>query len=109
MAIRGEGEDAIPAIAEQKPLEKIPNLTWKSESGDVVINQRGDILKDLDKLPFPVIQQTPYAEIPFRSRSCEAQPFYRDDNLTGMPRTMHLLFFRDVRSKNQEHVAPETS
>lgn len=59
MVIRGEGEDVIPAIAEQKPLEKIPNLTWKSESGDVVINQRSDRFVDLDKLPFPSYSKLP--------------------------------------------------
>lgn len=47
--IRGEGEIAFPslcfALENRQPLDKVPNLSWKSKSGDVTRNKLGPLMK----------------------------------------------------------------
>lgn len=62
MAVRGEGEDAVIAIAMQQPIETIPNLTWRSENGKAVVNPQSSASVDLDILPFPAYHKLPMSK-----------------------------------------------
>lgn len=57
--IRGEAEKAILDLADQKPMKDIPNLTWKTADGAVVINPENDEFIDLDDLPMPSYHKLP--------------------------------------------------
>lgn len=59
MVIRGEAEEAILLFAQQKPLATIPNLTWRAENGEVIINPESSNYSDLDKIPFPAYHKLP--------------------------------------------------
>jgi radical SAM superfamily enzyme YgiQ (UPF0313 family) len=59
MVVRGEGENAVLAIADGAPLEKTPNLTWRNSDGDVVVNPQSNEYVDLDSLPFPSYHKIP--------------------------------------------------
>ena len=59
MVIRGEGEKAILRLARGAPLKDIPNLTWKSADGEVVVNRGGDEFMPIDELPMPSYHKLP--------------------------------------------------
>jgi radical SAM superfamily enzyme YgiQ (UPF0313 family) len=59
MVVRGEGENAIIAIAMQQPIETIPNLTWRSERGEIMVNPHSSTFVDLNTLPFPAYHKLP--------------------------------------------------
>jgi anaerobic magnesium-protoporphyrin IX monomethyl ester cyclase len=59
MVIRGEGEKAILHIAENRPMQDIPNLTWKSADGKVIVNPQKDDYVHLDDLPMPSYNKLP--------------------------------------------------
>ena len=59
MVIRGEAEKAILRLAEQQPMKDIPNLTWKAEDGEVVVNPEADEFVQLDDLPMPAYHKLP--------------------------------------------------
>lgn len=59
MVIRGEAEKAILRLAEQQPMKDIPNLTWKAEDGQVVVNPEADEFVQLDDLPMPAYHKLP--------------------------------------------------
>lgn len=50
-AVVGEGEYALLALANKKPLEKIKNLVWTD--GNKIIKNELERIKNLDDLPFP--------------------------------------------------------
>ena len=47
VAVRGEGDEAITALAEGKSFERIPGLTWPE--GETAV---GALIEDLDTLPY---------------------------------------------------------
>lgn len=56
--IRGEGEipllELINELKKDKAeLEKVPNLSFRDSAGQIVNNQKADLIKNLDELPFP--------------------------------------------------------
>lgn len=59
LVIRGEGEDAILSLAERHSLESIPNLTWRTSEGKIVVNPMSGSYVDLDTLPFPAYHKLP--------------------------------------------------
>jgi len=59
MVIRGEGENAISAVADRQPMKDIPNLTWKAADGEVVVNPDADEFVRLDDLPMPAYHKLP--------------------------------------------------
>ena len=59
MVIRGEGEEAIVALADDQPLADIPNLTWKGPSGKVIVNDMNEHYVDIEKLPLPSYEKLP--------------------------------------------------
>lgn len=59
MVIRGEGEKAILLLADQAPMKDIPNLTWKSAEGEIIINPQNDEFVLLDDLPMPSYHKLP--------------------------------------------------
>lgn len=61
--IRGEGEISFPlflkTLAEEGDLNKVPSLVWRL--GDrVKINAQGELIKDLDSLPWPAWHLFPF-------------------------------------------------
>lgn len=62
-AIRGEGEiaflDLVNALESGQDLRSVKNLLFK-EDGEVVINERRPRITDLDSLPFPARELTPW-------------------------------------------------
>ena len=59
MVIRGEGEKAILLTAAKTPLQDIPNLTWKSADGNVIVNPQIADYVHLDDLPMPSYNKLP--------------------------------------------------
>ncbi|MBF0344090.1 MAG: radical SAM protein [Nitrospirae bacterium] len=59
LVIRGEAEGSILALANQEPLENIPNLTWRTSDLEVVQNPQSSDFVDLNDLPIP-----DYAKLP---------------------------------------------
>ncbi|MEN8262921.1 MAG: radical SAM protein [Nitrospirota bacterium] len=59
MVIRGEGEEAIVELAQDRKLEEVPNLTWKSPAGEVIVNAHSDRYVDLEQLPIPSYNKLP--------------------------------------------------
>jgi anaerobic magnesium-protoporphyrin IX monomethyl ester cyclase len=59
MVVRGEGENAILAIARQQEPQTIPNLTWRAPDGRVVINNQSASYVNLNELPFPAYHKLP--------------------------------------------------
>jgi radical SAM superfamily enzyme YgiQ (UPF0313 family) len=59
MVIRGEGEEAVVALAGGKPLDAVPNLTWRTDEGEIRVNPQQDHYVDLDRLPFPAYDRLP--------------------------------------------------
>ncbi|NLL15016.1 MAG: radical SAM protein, partial [Fibrobacter sp.] len=55
--LRGEWDytvrDLLYAVTDNKNLETIAGLTWKSEENKIITNPRGERIVDLDKLPIP--------------------------------------------------------
>lgn len=59
MVVRGEGEEAAVALAKGLPLSSVPNLTWRSPAGDIVVNPKAERYADLNALPFPAYRKLP--------------------------------------------------
>lgn len=59
LVIRGEGEIPIVALAGSSKPEDIPNLTWKNDSGEVIVNAVTADMVDLDQLPLPAYGKLP--------------------------------------------------
>jgi anaerobic magnesium-protoporphyrin IX monomethyl ester cyclase len=59
MVVRGEGEQAILLIAEKTQMQDIPNLTWKSADGKVIVNPQKAVYVHLDDLPMPSYNKLP--------------------------------------------------
>ncbi len=55
--LRGEWDytvrDLLYAVSDNKNLETITGLTWKSKENKIIANPRGERIVDLDKLPIP--------------------------------------------------------
>ena len=78
-------------------------------SGDVVINQRSDIFVDVDKLPFPSYSKLPMQKYRSALGAARRSPSIGMITSRGCPGQCTFCFFRDVRFKNQVHVARESS
>jgi radical SAM superfamily enzyme YgiQ (UPF0313 family) len=59
IVVRGDGEQTIVDIAKGMPLEQVPNVTWRSASGAVVVNAAVERFVDLNTLPFPAFEKLP--------------------------------------------------
>jgi len=59
MVVRNEGEAFITELAKGTPLNLIPNLTWRNDRGDTIINPDAETYVDLDSLPFPAYEKLP--------------------------------------------------
>ncbi len=59
MAVRNEGEAFITELAKGTPLHLIPNLTWRNQQHDVIINPDALEYVDLESLPFPAYEKLP--------------------------------------------------
>jgi anaerobic magnesium-protoporphyrin IX monomethyl ester cyclase len=59
LVIRGEGEEPIVALALSKNLREVPDLTWKDDKGNVVVNESRGTLVNLDSLPLPAYHKLP--------------------------------------------------
>lgn len=59
MVVRNEGELPIKELSKETSCHLIPNLTWKSSSGDVIINSACETYVDLNDLPFPAYDKLP--------------------------------------------------
>jgi radical SAM superfamily enzyme YgiQ (UPF0313 family) len=70
--IRREGElpmlALLEALARGRPLDTVPNLTWRQPDGRIQVNPEIPALEDLDALPFPDASFTaeyPYPKLSF--------------------------------------------
>ena len=59
MGVRNEGESFITELARGTPLHLIPNLTWRNQQGEIIINPDAFEYVDLDSLPFPAYDKLP--------------------------------------------------
>ncbi len=51
--VRGEGEEAIIGILQEKPLGKILGVSYRDKKGKIIHNKDAPFIEDLDSLPFP--------------------------------------------------------
>lgn len=49
----GEGDTTIAEILSVKDLKKIPGIIYKSASGKLVVTQPRELIRDINKLPYP--------------------------------------------------------
>ena len=104
IAVRGEGEQALVALADDRPLESIPGIHWGAHRG-LDAGQTGDApyLETLDDLPFPawhhfdvhrysrrslVAPVVPVADLE-SSRGCLAKCVYCTKDVFGRTFRMH--------------------
>lgn len=59
MVVRNEGEAFITELAGGTPLHLIPNLTWRNQQGEIIINPDASTYVELDKLHFPAYDKLP--------------------------------------------------
>lgn len=59
LVVRGEGEQAVQALAEQRAIKDIPNLSWRTDNGNIVTNPDSTAYVDLETLPFPAYHKLP--------------------------------------------------
>lgn len=59
MAVRNEGEPFIIELAKGTPLHLIPNLTWRNQQDEVIVNPDATTYAELDALPFPAYDKLP--------------------------------------------------
>ncbi len=59
LVVRNEGEIPIIELAKKTPYAQIPNLTWRNEANDVIVNPDSEKYVDLDLLPFPAYDKLP--------------------------------------------------
>jgi len=57
-AMKGEAEESLlvflKELERKNPnLEKVPNLIWRGENGEIIENQNMPLIENLDSLPFP--------------------------------------------------------
>jgi anaerobic magnesium-protoporphyrin IX monomethyl ester cyclase len=77
MVAMGEGEhtlrNVMNAVQQGGDFSKIPSLAWK-RNGNVTVNSRGDLIKDIDGLPLPdrsLIDRSAYfGEVIMTGRGC---------------------------------------
>ncbi len=69
--LKGEYDLAVLRLAQAlergDELSAVPNLVYRDESGEYCENQRGEVIKDLDSLPWPAREQLPmmnYYDLP---------------------------------------------
>jgi radical SAM superfamily enzyme YgiQ (UPF0313 family) len=55
----GEGEQTILELLQGKERKEITGLAFKDSSGNIVINAKRALIKDLDNLPFPDVSDLP--------------------------------------------------
>jgi len=51
--VRGEGEESIVGILNNKPLGKILGVSYRDKRGKIIHNKDAPFIEDLDSLPFP--------------------------------------------------------
>jgi len=59
MVVRNEGESFIIELAKGTPLHLIPNLTWRNQQNEIIINADAETYVNLDHLPFPAYEKLP--------------------------------------------------
>lgn len=66
--VTGEGERAIVAICEGKPLSEIKGIVWKKENSSFIVNEPAELIDDIDTIPAPAYDLLPPSTI-YRART----------------------------------------
>ncbi|MGB5218125.1 MAG: radical SAM protein [Smithella sp.] len=59
MVVRNEGEIFVTELAKGTPMHLIPNLTWRNQQDEIIINPDAEAYVNLDHLPFPAYEKLP--------------------------------------------------
>ncbi len=66
VAVYGEGEktvvDILRAISDKKSFDNIRGVVWRSSDGKCHINPPRELIKNIDKIPFPALELLPLAK-----------------------------------------------
>lgn len=108
MVVRGEGEEAIRAIARKLPYEQVPNLTWKSLNGAVVENPQAEEYVDLDKIPFPAYDKLPMEKYHSALGAAIRQPSIGIISSRGCPGSCTFCCSRFFGKKLRQFSGPRT-
>jgi len=92
MVVRNEGEFAVIALAGGTPWSRVPNLTWKNERGEVLINPDAGRFADLDALPFPLYEKLPMSLYHSALGAAKKQPSIGMITSRGCPGKCHFCF-----------------
>jgi len=111
-AMKGEGERNfllfLNELRKKRPnFRKIPNLIWQDEKEEVIENQNGPLIKDLDDLPFP-----DYSEFKLKKYSYYNTKTIPIITSRGCPYncnycSVHLSMGRGFRSRSPQNVVAE--
>jgi anaerobic magnesium-protoporphyrin IX monomethyl ester cyclase len=73
LAVRGEGESVVLALAQKQQRSAISNLSWRDDNGSIIINPDATTYVDLNDLPLPAYHKLPMHR--YRSALGAAQRF----------------------------------
>lgn len=122
--VLGEGEDVtltlIQALESGKDATSLTGLAYRKEDGSVIVNQRREVIRDLDRLPFPARHLLPmekYFAAARRVRVTEGLAAYGKRwtsiiTSRGCPFsctfcTVHLTMTRIWRARSPQNVVAE--
>jgi len=101
IVVRGEGEETLDEILSGKELSKVDGITYK-ENNEIIHNKDRELIKDLDKIGYPVYSKFPLKKYkiisivtsrgcPFNCSYCCAARFWKN-----------LVRYRSVKSVIEE-------
>jgi anaerobic magnesium-protoporphyrin IX monomethyl ester cyclase len=111
IAVQGEGDLTLREILEDRPLEEIAGIAFKTEDGRVVMNPKRSLLSNLDALPLPawhLVNPNSYVAPKFLARESPAGAIMTSRGCPyGCTYCCHATFGRSYRAKSVERVVRE--
>ena len=92
MVVRNEGETFITELAKGTPLHLIPNLTWRNQEDEIIINPDAETYVNLDHLPFPAYDKLPMHLYHSTPGAARRQPSIGMVTPEAVPASAHFVF-----------------
>lgn len=107
IAVIGEGDFKLLQIVESKNRDKIRGIAFRRD-GDVVVNEREPLIKDLDMAPFPATELVDIAQYRLPHTLCRQNPVFPLETsrgcVYGCVYCNKSVFGRNFRAKSTTRV-----